>query len=233
MCSYFSGHDDRVMTATTRILRLSPGNAEAFYWQIQAEDRLGNTAIAKAGAINPDSPSLHTLMGDMLQEKGDLEQAVAEYRRAIELKPDFLGARLHLARVLNSQHKLDEAEEQARWVLKASPDQPEANFILGEVLLNRSQNAEALPFLLRAQHAPADVLPYVHDDLSRIYADTGQTAKAIAELKQALVLDVDGSYHYRLGRLYLKIGDRAAATMEMRAAKKLENEFNPSGRLEK
>jgi len=233
MCSYYSGHDDRVMTATTRMLRLSPANPEALYWQIQTEDRLANAAIEKASAINPNSPSLHTLMGDMLHERGDLDEAVEEYRRAIELQPDFLGARLHLARILNSQHKLDEAEQQAQWVLKASPDQPEANFILGEVLLNRSQNAQALPFLLRAQQAPPDVLPYVHDDLSLIYDDSGQTAKAIAELKQALSLDIDGSYHYRLGRLYLKIGDRANANAAMSAAKKMKDEVNPAARVEK
>jgi tetratricopeptide (TPR) repeat protein len=232
MCSYYSGHHDRVMTATSLILKTHPEDAEALYWRIQAMDRLGIAAIARAGQINPDSPSLHTLMGDLLQQKGDLAQAATEYRKAIALKPDSLAARLHLARTLNSNHKLDEAEEQARWVLNASPSDPEANFLMGEILVNRSQPAAALSFLLNAKNVPPEEQPYVHQNLGGIYEENGDTARAIAELKQALVIDTDGSLHYRLGRLYLKTGDRAAANAAMQAARKLENVSNPAARPE-
>jgi tetratricopeptide (TPR) repeat protein len=226
MCSYYSGHDDRVMTATRQILKTTPGDAEALYWQIPSTQRLGTAAITRASEINPDSPSLHKLMGDMLQEKRDLAEAAAEYRKAISLKPDFLAAHVGLARVLNSSKEFDKAEQEARLVLDASPTEPEANFLMGEILIHRSEPAKALPFLLKAQDALPEELPVLHADLSMIFEDNGDLPRAIAEMKQAVSADVDGTYHYRLGRLYQKAGDRAAANAELETAEKLRRQMN-------
>jgi tetratricopeptide (TPR) repeat protein len=233
MCSYYSGDDDRVMTATRRILKSVPRDAEALYWQIQSTQRLGTAAITRASEINPESPSLHKLMADLLQEKGDLAEAAAEYRKAIALKPDFLAAHVGLARALNSDKKFEEAEQEARLVLNASPKDPEANFLMGEILINRSEAAKALPFLLNAQHAAPEELVYVHADLSMIYEESGDIARAIAELKQAISADVDGSYHYRLGRLYQKTGDRAAANAALQIAEKLRRQTDASSLVQK
>jgi predicted Zn-dependent protease len=59
--------------------------------------------------------------------------------------------------------------------------------------------------------------------LSSVYEDKGETTKAIAELKQALGVDVDGSFYYRLGRLYLKTGDRKSAEEALAMAEKLKH----------
>jgi len=232
-CSYYSGHDDRVMMATEQLLNRVPEDAEALYWRIQSTERLGTAAIATASAINPNSPSLHVLTGDMLQEKGDLSDAAGEYRKAIALNSGFLAAHIALARVLNSDHKTDKAEQEIRIVLDASPKDPEANYLMGEILVNRSALADALPFLLNAQRASSDELPFVHADLSMVYEDRGDVTQAIAEMEQAVSLDVDGSYHYRLGHLYLKAGHRAAAEAALQSAEKLRREADAASLFEK
>jgi tetratricopeptide (TPR) repeat protein len=224
LCSYYIGRDDRVLTATREILKSVPADAEALYWRVQSAERLGLAALTAATDINPESASLHTLSGDMLREKGDLAEAAEEYRKAIAVKPGFLTAHLGLARVLNSDHNTDAAEHEVQFVLKANPDDPEANYLMGEILVNRVNLDEALPFLIKALQVTPEERPYVHADLSRIYEDRGELVPAIAEMKQALPVDVDGSYYFRLGHLYMKAGDRAAAAHALDQSAKLRHE---------
>jgi len=233
LCSYYIGRDDLVLTATEKILKGTPTDAEALYWRVQSAERLGLAALATATAINPDSPSLHALSGDMLREKGDLAAAAGEYRKAIAVKPGFLAAHLDLARVLNSDHDTVGAEQEVQYVLNANSTDPEANYLMGEILVNRARLAEALPFLLKALKVTQEELPYVHADLSRVYEDRGDFAQAIAEIKLAVPVDVDGSYYFRLGHLYMKTGDRAAATQALAQAAKLRHETDSASLFNK
>lgn len=223
-CSYYSGNDDRVLTGTDRLLKQLPSDREALYWRIQSVERLGMSALTKATEISPNSASLHTLLGNLLYQKGDLPEAAVEYRKAIDLKPAFLEAHIALARDLNADHKTDDAEQEIQGVLNANPTDPEANYLMGEVLVNRSKYDEALPYLLSAQHASPDELPYVHADLSKVYEERGQIDQAIAELQLAIPVDMDGSYHYRLGHLYMRAGDRRSAAEALRVAEALRHQ---------
>ena len=222
ICSFSIGQDETVMAASSRILKRVPEDPEALYWRVQSSERLGLAAITRASELNPDSVSFHALTGDLLQAKGDFPAAAVEYRKAIAIKPSFLPAHLGLARSLNSDHRTGEAEQEVRKALDLNPNDPEANYLMGEIMVNGSQLAEALPYLLRGLHAVPEELPYVHADLSRVYENNGETAKAIAELKQAVSVDVDGSFYYRLGRLYLKAGDRKAAQEALATAEKFK-----------
>ena len=233
LCSYYIGRDDIVMNATAKILKDAPADAEALYWRIQSAERLGLAALAEATNINPNSASLHALTGDMLREKGDLAEAADEYRKAIAVKPEFLSAHLGLARVLNSDHKSDDAEHELQYVLTANPDDPEANYLMGEILVNRSNLADALSFLLKALQVTPEELPYVHADLSQVYEDRGDLPQAIAELKQALSIDVDGSFYFRLGRLYARTGDRSAAAQALDQSAKLRRQADAAAQFVK
>jgi tetratricopeptide (TPR) repeat protein len=194
--------------------------------------RLGLAALTKATDINPDSASLHVLSGDMLRGKGDFSEGAAEYRKAIALKPEFLAAHMGLARDLYSDDNREGTEHELQYVLNANPSDPEANYLMGEILVSRQQFAEALPLLLKGLHAAPEELPHVHASLSKVYADRGELARAISEIKQALPGDVDGSYHYRLGRLYFQAGDRAASAQAMQQSAKLHRQNDASTSLE-
>jgi len=227
-CSYSVGDDERVFDASEKLLKSVSADSEALYWRAQSAQRLGLQALAKATALNPESASLHALSGDMLRGKGDLPSAAQEYRKAIALMPDFLAAHLGLARDLYSDNKPAEAEEELKFVLSANPDEPEANYLMGEILLNRKSYADALLQLQKALHCGADQLPFVHLDLSKVYEEKGDPQQAIAELKQALPADEDGSYHYRLGRLYLSVGDRVDAVEALKVSAAMHQQADSS-----
>jgi tetratricopeptide (TPR) repeat protein len=231
-CSCYVGHDDLVMEATDLLLKAHPDDPEALYWRIESVGRLGLAALTEATEINPDSISLHVLSGDMLRGKGDFTKAAAEYRKALALNPDFLAAHMGLARDLYSDDDREGTEHELQYVLNVNPSDPEANYLMGEILVSRRQFAAALPFLLKGLHAAPEELPEVHASLSKVYAEHGELARAISEIKQALPGDVDGSYHYRLGRLYLQAGDRAAAAQAMQQSAKLRRRNDASTSLE-
>ena len=233
LCAFYAGRDDLVLTATRAILKRSPRDPATLYWRIQSMEREGLAALTRATELNPESASLHMLMGDMLRMKGDFGEAADEYRKAITVKPDFIAAHLGLARDLYSDHKADDAEHEVQYVLAASPDDPEANYLMGEIFVNRRALANALSFLIKALRVSPEELPYVHADLSTIYEDRGDIPQAIAEMKLAVPVDVDGSYYYRLGRLYLKAGDRAAANEALNQAANLRRATDAAALFQK
>jgi Flp pilus assembly protein TadD len=60
----------------------------------------------------------------------------------------------------------------------------------------------------------------------------GEESRAIAVLKRAIALSPStGSYHYELGRAYLKAGRRAEAHEELERARTLDSE-EPRGKMQ-
>ena len=220
-CAYYAGNDSLVLQATDSVLKTAPDDAEALYWRISSLGRLGLLSLATATGIKPDSVSLHMMYADMLRSKNNFSQAEEEYRKAIALDAKFLPAHASLARTLYWDNKRDEAEAEAQVVLRADPAEPDANYVMGDVLVARQEFDRALPFLSAALRVPAEERPHVHAELSKVYDQQGQLARAIAELKQALAADADGSYHYRLARLLERAGEHSAAMQAMTQSRQL------------
>ena len=65
---------------------------------------------------------------------GKLEEAIAEYREALRLKPDYPEAHANLGNALKDQGKLDEAITECREALRLKPDYAEAHYNLGNAL---------------------------------------------------------------------------------------------------
>jgi tetratricopeptide (TPR) repeat protein len=76
--------------------------------------------------VQPGRAETYNNLGAVYARMGDLDAAAAEYRAALQRRPDYLNARLNLSQVLARQGKLDEAVrecEAARQRLEASgPD---------------------------------------------------------------------------------------------------------------
>ncbi len=77
-------------------------------------------------------------LGVALLEQYNHPEAVAEFKRAVQLKPDFLLAKTNLAIALFNAQNLPEARQVAVAALAETPDSPQANYILG--LIGRTEN---------------------------------------------------------------------------------------------
>src|SRR5262249_39768196 len=88
-------------------------------------------------------------LAGVLAEKGDWEGAIASWKEAIAIKPDYAVAHYNLGRALVRKGQLDEAIAAYREALRLKPDFPEAHCNLGHALREAGRFAEALPPLQR------------------------------------------------------------------------------------
>ena len=80
-----------------------------------------------------------------MKDQGKLDEAVACYRRALELKPDFAEAHNNLGVALKEQGKLDEAVACYRRALELKPDFAEAHNNLGIALKDQGKLEKRSP----------------------------------------------------------------------------------------
>jgi predicted Zn-dependent protease len=151
------------------------------------------------------------LLGDIHRQKKSFPDAEREYRKALTLMPDDTGALFGLSLALLADGQTDEALRQAQAALEKSPNDPELNAVMGEILCARSDFVAAEGYLKKSLNTKPEYVPHVHTLLGKVYAQTKRPQQAIAELKLALPADKDGRLHYQIARLYLKVGDRDSA----------------------
>src|SRR5215472_12944629 len=72
-------------------------------------------------------PVYFSNLGVVLNDQGKLEEAIAAYRQAIRIKPDFAEAYSNLGNSLSDQGKIDEAIAAYRQAIRIRPDFPEAH----------------------------------------------------------------------------------------------------------
>jgi len=73
----------------------------------------------------------HSTLGDEYRNAGAIDEAIAQYRRALELRPTYLDIRIALSRALLDAQRLTAAAEELDRVLAAQPDQLEALLLRG------------------------------------------------------------------------------------------------------
>jgi len=210
-CAYSTGNFQNAFDAAAK-LAVNPGTeAEGLYWETRSSQKLATQALARASQMNSASPKLHVLLGDIYRQRKYFPDAEQEYRKALALQPEDLGALFGLSLALLANQQIDEAFELTQAALEKNPADPELNAVMGEILCARADFSGAEPYLKKSLKAKPELLPRVHALLGKVYAQTERTPQAIAELKLALADDKDGHIHYQIARLYLKVGDRDSA----------------------
>ncbi len=220
--SFFGGDPETTAEASDRLMSEHPREASGYYWAVRADQKLGVVALTRAGEVEPDSAQLHALLGDVYQAQKKLREAEAEFARVLQISPGSVAGLGGLATAYLADGKLDEAESEARQASVASPKDPDINLLLAEILIAQHRYAEAEPCLKASFAVRSDLLPRVHALLGRVYARTGRSREAIAELKQGLASDEDGSVSYQLARLYYDAGDRKNAEEAFARSRRLQ-----------
>jgi tetratricopeptide (TPR) repeat protein len=210
-CAYLARNARSALDAARRLASTSLSETEGLYWETKSSEQLATQALARASELDSNSPKLHVLLGDIYRQRKSFPEAEQEYQKALTLKPDDTGALFGLSLALLADGQTDEALRQARTALRKSPDDPELNAVMGEILCARSDFAGAEGYLKKSLNTKPEYVPHVHALLGKVYAQTDCIQEAIAELKQALADDKDGHIHYQIARLYLKVGDRDSA----------------------
>lgn len=149
--------------------------------------------------------------GDVALRKGDLDRALFEYLKALELDGKNIEARYKIAVVHGLRGKLDLSEQTFRQALKLDGNHPGAREGLGLVLLRKGQNPAAAEQLERAlaldpsRWRAYNALGLIHD----FAKDHG---RAVSHYQAALKMRPDSPMLLNnLGYSYYLTGDRKAA----------------------
>jgi len=151
--------------ALRRELAINPRHAMAYNDLGTQLSRRGPGAAAEAEAcfraalgVNPDLAPVQFNLGNILRQRGAIEESVAAYQRALEIQPDNWEARINLAVSWRDLGALDHAEACLRQALEQRPDSPEAQFNLSQILLLQGRFAAAWPYYEARLRAPSPVV---------------------------------------------------------------------------
>jgi tetratricopeptide (TPR) repeat protein len=225
-CAFYTG-DFLTVSKVAERQKANPASlAQGLYWETKADQKLAIATLTRAGEIDPDSPRMHVLTGDVFRQKRHWSEAESEYRKALAIDPKSHGARLSLGIVLFTELKTDEAFTIAKSLLAEAPEDPAANLLAGEMLVQEHKFQEAEPYLTHCHNLDPEFVPHLHLLLGQVYAETNRVPEAISEYKQGLTGDENGSVHYQLARLYQKTGDTTAAAEAFQNSQKLRKQWD-------
>ena len=221
-CAFMTGDYSLSAAAGDLLSSRSSHNMAALYWSVKANEQLSFAAFDRFERLDPDSERTHLLLGDMYRQRQRYEQAESEYKTASTLAPQDPAPLFGLASVYEHDSNPDQALSTAKKALEMSPDDPDFNLLVGEILVSQREWNLAEDYLNRGLRAKPQKLPHLHALLGQVYEHTGRTQEAIHELSMGLASDEDGSLHYQLARLYNSLGNKAAAQEAFQGAKELE-----------
>ena len=176
-------------------------------------------------AKNSDAWIAHNNLAGILEEDGQLDQAIRHYRRALLLQPGSAQIHLNLADAHQARGEFEAAVRHYRQTLKAAPDQVEAHLNLGNLLLGQKAVEEAIGHYRQALKAAPD-LALAHSNLGAALAARGQDGQAIDHYRRALELKPGfAEAHNNLGRVLAAQGQFEAAIGHYRRALKLKPDY--------
>ena len=223
-CSYLTSKYQIAFVAAEKLTLSRATEAEGLYWETKSAEKLATATLDHASELDSDSPTLHVLLGDIDRERKQYADAKTEYQKALAIRPQDIGAVFGLSLSMLADSDADGALRIAKAALQESPDDPELNAVMGEILSAQYQFSSAEPYLKKALKAKPDLIPHVHALLGRVYAETDRIPEAISELKLGLTDDKDGRVHYQLAQVYQKLGDHVSAKKALEQSARIQQE---------
>lgn len=130
--------------------------------------------------LAPDAEDWYRTGSDL--EPSDPEQARDAYRRALELDPGHVAARVNLGRSLHETGHAEAAAMHYRLALAADPEDATATFNLGVALEDLGRADEAIAAYERAVASDPENAD-AHVNAARLYERAGERAAAFRHLK--------------------------------------------------
>jgi putative PEP-CTERM system TPR-repeat lipoprotein len=187
------GDRARAESVLKETLTIAPNSIEGFalLGALYSQEGRTDEAIAQLdqlAAREPKPVAAHTLVGMLLEEKQRRPDAVARYRKALDLDPAAPVAANNLAWLYaEAGEHLDEALTLAQSAKSQLPDRAEIDDTVGWVYFKKGDFAMATDSFQDSIDASPDN-PVFHYHLGLVYASKKDAPRARVELQRALAL---------------------------------------------
>lgn len=138
-------------------------------------------------ACTPDNSVAHNNLGDAFYQQGRMDEAIAQYQRALEIKPDNEKAHYNLGNVSRDLGRMNEAISRYQKALAINPNYVEAINNLGVVFARQGRMEEAIAHFQKALIIKPDDAN-IHYNLGNAFRDQGRMEEAIAQFQKALAI---------------------------------------------
>src|SRR5436309_3802987 len=184
-------------------------------------ETLWRTTIAR----NPDCWMAYSNLGSFLSAHGDTNEAIADFRKALEIWPNQSKDHNNLGKALVQKGRIAEAMDHFQTALRVSPDDPDTESNIGAASLQQGDADGAISHLRRAvekwpRHAQG------HINLGNALLQNREIDAAIAEYEKTLALPFDhAESHYSIGTALRQKGDVEEAIVHYRKALELRPDY--------
>jgi tetratricopeptide (TPR) repeat protein len=190
-------------------------------WIYQNQETLWNDSLAK----NPNCGVGYTNLGFAFLQKGQADEALKQFQKALEINSNDRDAHIDLGMVLDEIGQLDEAIAQYQKALEIDPDYAEAHNNLGNTLMRKGQLGEAIAeyqMALKINPKYAEG----HGNLGAAFFQNGRFDEAIAQYQKALEINPNyAEAHNNLGNALLRNGQLGQAIQEFQKALEINPKF--------
>src|SRR5436309_1139587 len=209
---YSAKHDEaNTFSLLQRLRQRFPNDPDVLYMSAKLHMTAFNDTTYAMFQSAPSSYRVHQLSAEIFEVEGRYEQAVAEYRKAIELNPHAPELHYRLGRALLLQShdpaSLELAAAEFTAELKLSPEDGACEFQLGQIAQVEGKPSEAkLHFERATALSPTFAAGLIA--LGKINTQEKQYGNAIRLLSRAVELQPENeSAHYALLTAYRNAGE--------------------------
>jgi serine/threonine protein kinase/Flp pilus assembly protein TadD len=219
---------DKTIEYLTKVVEIDPLYKQAYNIMTYAYGALGEFekavwAINKYISLAPDEPNPHDTKGDLYASNGLLDEAVASYRAALELKPDFNFSLSKLGHMYLVKREFARAESCYKALSASALDDWRSNgrSALALIPIYRGEFAEALEILDtgiaadRMEQYEGGNLAAKHMLKAMILAELARYDEAITATEagmeiQRSAMPMDATYHRHVYIYLLALAGRTA-----------------------
>jgi len=203
---YLENNDfDNALDLSKSIIKQSPDWPEghrlqgfALFFKKQYSDAI---APLQKSLLQQPNAGTHYILGLTHYFRNEVEQAINQFQKALDLQPAFTRARVHLALLLLKKKMPDEAIKEAKKVLAQDDENALAHNIIGSAYLLKGNNAEGLAELNKALELDPS-LADVHLKKGLMAMKRGKSLEAESELAAAVRLKPEAQDTRRILALY-------------------------------
>ncbi|MDD3532175.1 MAG: tetratricopeptide repeat protein [Candidatus Shapirobacteria bacterium] len=141
-----------------------------------------------AAKTSPNSPQNHNNLGDLWARRGDLDQAIEEFKMAIVLNPGYGDAYHNLANVYQQRGDWQKALENYQQAIEINPNIWQTHQNMAAIYFEMGEFEKAKKSALRLLEINPE-LPYIYRNLGLIYFNLNQFQEAKQYFEIALQIN--------------------------------------------
>jgi protein O-mannosyl-transferase len=203
-----SGHKREILSVAALVITgafITRSYFQTAYW------RDSETLWSHTVDVTHDNYIAQNNLGGTLLEKGQLNEALAHYRDAVQIKPNVPEVQSNLGNALVRGGEVDEAIDHLQKAIQIDPAYAEAYNFMGNALMKKGEADEAVHYYEKAVALDTSYAD-AHNNLGAAFWRNGQLEEAIAQYKEAVAINpASADMQYNLGNALARKGDWAGA----------------------